>query len=98
MLTNWQPPGVTLLTNMFRIQKIKFYNQLDWEIHPKNIYLEEDRTILSHHRLYLPDGWINIHGHSHTKGILKDNTHICISVENINYTPVDLDELIRSFR
>jgi len=45
---------------------------------------------------------INIHGHLHSNigsEIYKNakNT-ICVSMENINYTPVDLDELIEQIR
>lgn len=56
-----------------------------------------NHVILSHRKEEVKEYWLNIHGHSHTKGH-NDRNHYCVSVENINYTPVDLDELIRSLR
>lgn len=42
---------------------------------------------------------INIHGHIHNlMHITEEGVYYNVSVENINYTPVDLDELIRSLK
>ena len=37
---------------------------------------------------------LNVHGHLHDAQDLGDPRYICVSMECINYTPVDLDQLI----
>lgn len=40
-------------------------------------------------------GFINVHGHVHNKEerLLISYNHFCVSVENINYTPIELKQL-----
>ena len=63
-------------------------------------YLGNERVILSHmpvHPSCIKHGWINVHGHSHCRNI-NDHRYINVSVEQINYTPVELDELLSNRR
>lgn len=39
---------------------------------------------------------LNLHGHLHSEKIEKDSRYICVSCEHIDYTPINLDELVRS--
>jgi calcineurin-like phosphoesterase family protein len=73
------------------------YQSLGWKVYNKPIILWKDRVILSHRKLDVGNKWLNIHGHTHSKTV-NDKNHFCVSVEHINYTPIDLDELIRSLR
>lgn len=61
--------------------------------------------IVNNHHLYLlhdpddiPIGWNDwvVHGHKHNTVPLIDRTNkrICISMENINYTPISLEKII----
>lgn len=59
-------------------------------------YLSNVKVVLSHipiHSGCIKDGWINIHGHSHCRNI-SDPRYINVSVEQINYTPINLEELL----
>ncbi len=51
--------------------------------------------ILSHEALYVNTNmpYANLFGHVHNSPIVKDysNQHYCVSVERINYTPIDFD-------
>lgn len=54
---------------------------------------------LSH--FYLPTDWglKNIHGHVHNNiSGLDSFRQICVSVENINYTPIKMSEVVRKFK
>jgi calcineurin-like phosphoesterase family protein len=53
-----------------------------------------DRLILSHEPVKLPFAY-NIHGHTHS-GAASTPTSTCVCAEHIDYTPVHLDNLIRS--
>ena len=52
--------------------------------------------IVSHHPLWdVPDGYLNIHGHTHTTTI-PGGKHINVCVEHTNYTPISLFEIQQS--
>ncbi len=62
-----------------------------------------DNFILSHIPIH-PDSvarWAkgNIHGHLHDGRVMDRNTidprYVCVSVENINYTPISFDEIVK---
>lgn len=54
-----------------------------------------EKIILSHEPLNIPC-MLNIHGHVHNSCGVKDNFHINMCAENINYTPVCLKHIIES--
>ena len=61
--------------------------------------IEIDNIIFSHAKIPYNDlkiDQINIHGHSHSKcgSELFGRTYKCVSVENINYTPIELNKVI----
>lgn len=59
--------------------------------------------IMSHipvHPASLGDRWaVNIHGHLHSNLVMKDNLpdpkYYCVSAEHINFTPIDLNQIIK---
>ena len=52
------------------------------------------KILLTHERqLALIDYDINIHGHSHSKGI-SDSNHIALAIERMHYTPVRLRTVV----
>lgn len=68
-----------------------FYDIVAYRVFPK------ERIILSHIPLSIDslERWnYNIHGHLHDN-ILEDSRYINVSVERINFTPLNLDELFR---
>jgi len=74
-----------------------FYNELFYDFIPYPIIVD-DFFILSHHPLsmnkHMP--YVNIHGHLHNNSHRDFKTgpkHFNVCVENINYKPVDFDEL-----
>lgn len=78
-------------------KSVTFYQSCGWQVFDRPMVWFEDKVVLSHARQDVTRGWLNIHGHSHSKGV-DDDQHVCVSVENVNYTPVDLDELILKAR
>ena len=40
---------------------------------------------------------LNVHGHMHTNIIENDNRYMNVSVEKINYTPVDMDTILVNY-
>lgn len=63
-------------------------------VQPKN------RIVMSHipiHPVNLDRWALNIHGHMHS-GSIDDPKYMCVSVEQINYTPVDLQIVIDNIR
>ena len=53
-----------------------------------------DRIILSHEPIPVPDYMFNIHGHTHSE-IKVDDHHLNICAEHIDYTPVSLLNFIK---
>ena len=52
------------------------------------------KILLSHHREeLLPEGVINVHGHSHSKGV-SDETHIALAIEKMGYAPGTLRKIL----
>lgn len=55
--------------------------------------------ILSHDALYVNENmpYANLFGHVHNSPIIKDYSkqHYCVSVERIDYAPIDFDEIKR---
>ncbi len=81
-------------------KNIKFYKECGLEVIRNKTKLEEYKVILSHSPLLdgeIPEGYVNIHGHIHNNDLddcyLKDR-HINVSVENIGYKPVEIEELL----
>ena len=58
--------------------------------------------ILSHDALYINENmpYANLFGHVHNSPIVKDYSkqHYCVSVERINYAPIDFDDIKRIIR
>ena len=61
--------------------------------------IDEYKIILSHRPLEdrgIPDGYINIHGHIHNAKLddsFDSNKHKCVSVEVINYKPIEIENV-----
>lgn len=55
------------------------------------------KLILSHEPVDWPFG-VNIHGHDHSGHEIKDDLHVNLCVEHINYTPVCLKTIVESGR
>lgn len=58
------------------------------------------KCILSHFPIHiecLREDWINVHGHLHSSN-LNDLRYINVSVEQINYTPVCLEDILNKRR
>lgn len=58
--------------------------------------------ILSHYPINVKENQLNIHGHIHNAKLdtkqFKEENHICVSVEIINYEPVNLYKLVNEWR
>ena len=80
-------------------KSIEFYNNIGLEVVPTKTKLDEYKIILSHRPLensQIPDGYINIHGHIHNAKLdssFDSKKHKCVSVEVINYRPVEIDNV-----
>ena len=81
---------------------IKFYHDVGLEVIPAQTKLDDYKFILSHRPLpdkMIPNGYINIHGHIHNKELddklFDRNKHICVAVERIDYTPIEIDKVLK---
>lgn len=54
-----------------------------------------DRVILSHEPVDVPDFLFNIHGHDHARPFSDDN-HLNVCAEHIQYTPVSYPNIIKN--
>ena len=58
--------------------------------------------ILSHEPLYINENmpYANLFGHVHNSPIVKDYSrqHYCVSVERIDYCPIEFDEIVKSMQ
>lgn len=54
-----------------------------------------DRVILSHEPIEVPEYMFNIHGHVHDKDNHGDTNHLNVCAEAINYTPINLLKTIK---
>jgi calcineurin-like phosphoesterase family protein len=57
----------------------------------------QDNIIISHEPVFFNGNYINIHGHTHsTKNEFTDNwnKHICVSLEKLNYYPIEIEGLL----
>lgn len=77
----------------------------DWKLYPSvfkevrgDFYYPKGKGAFLSHVPIHPDCvfrfGLNVHGHLHDAMDLNDPRYICVSMERINYTPVDLDQLI----
>jgi|SRR5271157_4309413 len=66
------------------------------EVYPYPI-IYKSWFILSHDIVFLNEKlpYVNIHGHTHNRS-MQEKSYVNVSVEVINYCPVDLDEIIKS--
>lgn len=65
---------------------------------PINIQVEGFGEIFLSHAPNYDNGMYNIHGHVHNAGKGNDNKHFCVSVEMINYQPIELNSIIKYFK
>jgi len=56
-----------------------------------------DKILLSHEPIIYPYG-LNIHGHDHSNWYIKDDLHINVCAEHINYTPISLKSIVKEGR
>lgn len=82
-------------SNLFKVKdEYYFDNHLFDEVYEGPLMIN-DRLILSHEPIEnLPKYMFNIHGHDHS-GWFKSDHHMNMCAEHINYTPVNLIDLIK---
>lgn len=70
------------------------YDEYADEVYEGPLFIS-DRILLSHEPIQYPYG-INIHGHDHSNWYYKDDHHINVCAEHIDYTPISLRQLIKN--
>lgn len=83
-------------------QTNEYYRQAGFEeVYEYPIILEQF-WILSHEPLYVNENmpYANLFGHVHNSPLFKDysNQHFCVSLERINYTPIEFEEIKRRIK
>ena len=73
---------------------IMYDNKLFDEVYEGPLFISKN-ILLSHEPIDYPYA-MNIHGHDHGNKYQRDDTHINICAEFINFTPVSLDELMKN--
>lgn len=73
-----------------------FYKELGFiAVFKKEMLLKN--IVISHKPKDIPDDFINIYGHIHNADVpseFNDKKHFCVSVEKINYLPIELETLL----
>lgn len=54
-----------------------------------------DKILLSHEPIIFPYA-MNLHGHDHSNWYIKDDLHINLCAEHIDYTPISLKSMIKN--
>lgn len=78
------------------IFKDKFYHNYFEQLHGVKV-IADKKVMITHipiHPDSIKDGWVNICGHLHNNPV-PDERYICVCLEQINYTPVNLDDLLK---
>ena len=81
------------------IFKLKEYTPYFEDIRAYKVF-PKSMVILSHipiHPCQMERFKLNIHGHMHTNIIENDDRYLNVCVENINYTPIDLAEILEKY-
>lgn len=80
----------------FEYWKVKLDNNLFDEVYTGPLFIS-DKILLSHEPIY-NDCWFNIHGHRHSDNLhnYMDENYLNCCANVINYTPVNLKNLISS--
>lgn len=82
-------------------KSISYYNRSGLTVIPTQTKLDEYKIILSHRPLednQIPEGYINVHGHIHDHELeekFDKSKHFNISVEQTNYKPISIDEVLK---
>ena len=71
-------------------RSVGFWNKLGIKAHKRPITV--DSMLFSHAPVMHPE-LPNIHGHTHEKNTNIEGIHVCVSVEQIDYTPISLDKI-----
>ena len=71
-------------------RSVGFWNKLGILAHKRSIIV--DGIIFSHAPVMHPE-LPNVHGHTHENNTNIEGIHICVSVEQIDYTPIELDKV-----
>ncbi len=78
-------------------KNVEYYNKFGFIVLPTRTLIEDKKLILSHKPIPdtdIPKGYINVHGHIHNNPLegeeFSNKLHKCVSVELINYTPIEL--------
>lgn len=81
-------------------QTKSWYNRAGFDFVVGGEYWHYEPTVILSHRPYpTRKPMINIHAHTHNLlHVAEKEVYCCVSVEQINYTPVDLDQLISQIR
>lgn len=72
-------------------RSIGFWNKIGIAAHKRPITVDD--IIFSHAPIMHPD-LPNVHGHTHNFNTNIAGIHVCVSVEQINYTPISLDKIM----
>lgn len=74
----------------------KYYRKYFKSIHGVKV-IADKKIVMTHIPIFpncVKNGWINIHGHLHTHSIVNDNRYKNVSLEVIDYKPVNIESLL----
>lgn len=71
-----------------------YYKDYFDEIYNGPLFIS-NKILLSHEPIDFPYA-LNIHGHDHSNWFPKDGRHINVCAEHIDYTPINLNKIVKS--
>lgn len=85
---------VLIMGNHDRRKSISWWQDVGFKEVYKYPIIYNNHFILSHEPLqYVPNGFLNIHGHMHSKSMNDNKKYFNVSCERINYTPINFEEI-----
>lgn len=89
---------ILIMGNHDRVTKTAFLNAGFKEIYKKpTVFKFNDNELLLSHAPVYDTEYNNVCGHVHDIDI-NDANHFCVSVEQINYTPISIDKILEYFK
>jgi len=82
--------SLTLVMGNHDRSSMKFWHELGVVVYKRPF--EYKGVLFSHAPIMHPD-LPNVHGHTHENNTNIAGIHICVSVEQINYTPISIDKI-----
>ena len=86
---------VLIMGNHDKRKTVSWWQDVGFKEVIKYPIIWSETFILSHEPLKtVPEGYVNIHGHIHSKKVSDENKYFNVSCESLNYYPISFKEIL----